>query len=215
MKRTLVAACALALAITATASQLNVVDAKSGKKIGDATYSLTKASGKVTVKITMTMAQENAKVNMSMTFVHTSAGDPVSQLMKVTATAQGNTFTSEVDTKFAGRKATMTVTAMGNKQTKTATAAGPVTDKTVVWIAGSLPAVGTKTTVYEFDPQAGVFEKATNTYHGIRDVKTASNKTVKAHVITSTKGSETTKIYFTSSGDLVKLESTGMTLVQK
>ena len=103
---------------------------------------------------------------------------------------------------------------MGQNETKTVTAAGNVNNKSAVWITGKVPAVGPSTTYYELDAMTGTWKKSTTTYHGTRSVKLA-NRTVTAHCMSSKEGNETVKIYFTSTGDLVKLESPQLTLVQR
>jgi hypothetical protein len=132
----------------------------------------------------------------------------------MTASAQGNQMSATTKATVSGKKATIVTSGMGQSETKTVTAAGNVNNKSAVWMTGKVPAVGTTITFYELDSMNGKWEKSTTTYHGTRSVKLA-NRTVTAHCISSKQGNETVKVYFTSTGDLVKLESSQLTLVQR
>lgn len=198
---------------TSAFAQLEIVD-PSGKKVGTATHTLSTAGGKITNKLVMKMSQQGASVTMTMNLVHSSVGDPISYGMNMSMSGQGSTMTAEAKATFAGKKATIVSTAMGNKETKTATAGGSVRDLSAVWMTGKIPAVGTKSTYYQLEPMSGVFNKCTSTYHGLRTLK-VGGKNVSAHVIATVEGTDTTKVYFTSKGELLKLESKDFTLVKR
>ena len=200
-----IANCALA--------QLDVLD-PNGKKMGTAKHTISTTGGKITTTIVLNMNQNGAAVVMTASTVHSAAGDPLSQNFGIKATNQGNTFNVATKATFAGKKATLVSSGMGNSETKTVTAVGAVRDASIVWSTGKVPAVGTKTTYYQLDPTSAVFEKHTATYHGLRKLK-IGGKDVSAHVITSTGGGETVKVYFTSKGELLKLESPQFTLVKR
>jgi hypothetical protein len=212
MRRLFVFAAAIAVSTSALA-QLDVVD-PNGKKVGTATHTLSIAGGKITNKLVLKMNQQGANVTMTMNFVHTSVGDPVTFSLNMSMAGQGGNMTADGKATFAGQKATIVMNAMGQKQNKTATAPGTVRDPSAVWVSGKVPAVGTKATYYQLDPMAGTFSKATATYHGLRDLK-VGGKTVKAHVIVQAEGNNTSKVYFTSKGELLKLESSQFTLVKR
>jgi hypothetical protein len=202
------------IALTTSAlAQLDIVD-PSGKKVGTATHSLSTGGGRITNKLVLKMSQQGASVSMTMNIVHSAVGDPVSYVMNMSMSGQGSTMTADSKATFAGKKATIVSTAMGNKETKIATAAGPVRDLSAVWMTGKLPAVGSKSTYYQLDPMSGVFSKCTSTYHGLRTLK-VGGKNVSAHVIATVEGNDTTKVYFTSRGELLKLESKQFNLVKR
>ena len=213
MKRTIFLMAAAALVAMASASNLDVLD-PNGKKIGTGTFKLTNAGGKITTRLVVNVTQQGAKIMMDISDVHTSAGDPLSQIYKMTASAQGNEMSATTKATITGKKATIVTSGMGQSETKSVTAAGSVNNKSVIWMTGKVPAVGTTTTCYELNAMTGMWSKSTMTYHGTRSVKLA-NRTVTAHCITSKEGNETAKVYFTSTGDLVKLESPQLTLVQR
>lgn len=213
MRHLIFTALAVTLVVGAAASKLNVLDPK-GKKVGTATYSFVQGSGKLSTRLILTMIEQGANVSIDMTAVHSSTGNPMSQVFKVSAAVQGNKFDSSAKVTFAGRKATVVSTAMGKSETKSATAPGPVADQSVVWMSGRIPAVGATSTAYEFDAMAATWEKTVSTYHGLRTVKMGS-RSVSAHVLTSNKGGESTKVYFTAKGDLLKLESKQFNLIQQ
>ena len=202
-----------ALAAVANGSKLNVLDPQ-GKKVGTGTFTLTKAATKVTMRIVLNMSEQGAKLTMDMSDSYSPSGNPLSQVMKMSATAQGNSFTSTTTVSYSGKKATLKTTAMGKTSTKSATSPGPIADASVAWISGKIPAVGTSSTYYRFDPLRGEWEKNVNTYHGLRNVK-IGQRTVSAHVMSTKSADDNTKVYFTKSGDLVKLESKEFTLVQQ
>ena len=78
----------------------------------------------------------------------------------------------------------------------------------------NFPAVGTNTTYYQLDPLTVSFVKHTDTYHGIRSIK-IGGKNVSAHVIVAVNAEGTSKEYFTSKGELLRLESPQFTLVKR
>ncbi|MDQ2986064.1 MAG: hypothetical protein M3R13_05015 [Armatimonadota bacterium] len=213
MRHFIGAAMAVTLVVGAAASKLNVMD-PSGKKVGTATYSFIQGGEKLSTRLILTMTEQGANVTMDMTNVYSSAGNPMTQLVKISAALQGNKFESSAKATFAGRKATVVTTAMGKTETKSATAPGSVADQSIVWIGGRIPAVGTKSTAYEFNPMNVTWKKTVSTYHGLRTVKLGS-RSVSAHVLTSTQGDENTKVYFTAKGDLIKLESKQFNLIQQ
>jgi hypothetical protein len=213
MKKGLLVSALFAFVASCFASTLNVMDG-SGVKVGTATFTFTKSAAKLSTRIVMTLNQQGAKVTLDMTDTYSSTGNPLQQILKMKASMQGTSFDTTSKVTFNGRKASVTTTAMGKSQTKSATAPGTVTDSSVLWMTGKVPAVGTTATCYKFDPMDGAWSKSTNTYHGLRTVKTAS-KSVSAHVISSKDDSDTTKVYFTKTGDLVKLETKEFTLIQQ
>ncbi|MEO7453714.1 MAG: hypothetical protein ABIV13_03005 [Fimbriimonadales bacterium] len=212
MRRIFVFAAAIAVTTSAFA-QLDVVDAQ-GKKVGTATHTLSTAGGKITNKLTMKMSQQGASINMTMIFIHTAVGDPVTYTLNMGMTGQGSTMKADGKATFNGKKATIVMDAMGQKQNKTATAPGTVRDPSAVWVTGKVPAVGTKATYYQLDPMAGTFSKTTTTYHGLRDLK-VGGKAVKAHCVATVEGTTTSKFYFTSKGELLKLESPQFNIVKR
>lgn len=212
MKRLFFPVVLVAATICASASELTVTD-KAGKKMGTATFSMSSGSGKLTHKFNMTLQQQGGTVTMNLTSVHTTTGDPLSSVMTMTANMQGNSMNSSVKVTHLGRKATVVTNAMGQSKTETSTAPGSVTDKSMTWMSGKIPAVGTSTTYYSFAPVTGKWSKTTTTYHGTRSVK-LSKGTVTAHVLTQKSATETTKIYFTAKGDLLRLESNDFTASQ-
>jgi hypothetical protein len=212
LRKTAIAALACALSCLVSASNLDIFDDK-GKKIGNGTFKLTRPAGKISTHLVLNLSQQGAKMTMDITSVYSNAGDPLNQAFKMSAAAQGGSFNASSKATFQGRKATIVGSGMGQSSTKTVTSLGPVRDISVIWSTGKVPTVGTSTTYYQLDPMAATFEKTTATYQGVRNVKVGS-RTVSAHVIT-TSGADATKYYFTSKGDLVKLESKQFTLVQR
>ncbi len=212
MKKFLFAAIVFVAAVGVFASTLTITD-KAGKKMGKATYSFTNASGKLTTKLVMTMEEQGAKVVMDMANVYTAAGDPISARVITTANFQGNSMKTTTSVSFSGRKATVVSNAMGKTSNKSFTSPGNVNDKSMVWFAGKIPAVGTSTVFYSFEPMSLSWSKTTAKYHGTRSVK-LSKGTVTAHVMTQTSDIESTKVYFTANGDLLRLESSDIIVSQ-
>jgi hypothetical protein len=194
-------------------AQYDVLDPK-GKKIGTATDTNSVSSGKIVSKGMMTIAQNGMSIVLTTLSTHTGAGDPIGYTLGMKATNQGSTMSVETKVTFNGRKATLVTTAMGRKETKTVTAPGTVRDVTRVWATGKVPAVGAKTTYYQLDPVTVTFVKHTDTYHGIRSIK-IGGKNVSAHVIVAVSSDGTSKEYFTSKGELLRLESPQFTLVKR
>ena len=94
---------AFALVAMASASNLDVLDPK-GKKIGTGTYKLTNVGGKITTRIVVNLSQDGAKVTLDISDVHSSSGNPLSQMYKMTASAQGNQMNATTKATINGNK---------------------------------------------------------------------------------------------------------------
>lgn len=213
MKRIVFLVLTSAVLVPAIASQFDVLDPKGAKK-GTGNYYQTVTKDRITMRFVMAVSEARGTMKIEISDVYTTVGNPVSKTYRFSLAAQTETIAGTTGVTFSGRKATVTSTAMGQKKVSTLTAPGSVTDPSVVWATGKVPAVGKKVVYYSFDPFAQKFTRESATYHGIRTVQTRSKK-VSAHVITATHGEDTQKLYFTSKGDMVKLESKQFTLIQK
>jgi hypothetical protein len=205
LKKFLFAAITFVISVGVLASTLTITD-KAGKKMGTAIYSFTNASGKLTTKLVMTMEQQGVKVVVDETNVYSAAGDPLTLVRITTGTVQGKSTKSTTKVTFSGKKATEVETMDGKTNTTPSTAPGSVNDKSMVWLSGKLPAIGTSTEFYSYETHSARWIKATTKYHGTRTVN-LSKGAVTAHVITQTRANETMKIYFTANGDLLRLEA--------
>jgi len=212
LKRLILATAMAVITVSVSASSLTVTD-KAGKKVGSATFSMKTGSGRITHTLNMTFKQQGATITLNTTSAFSTSGNPLSTIMKMSAKMQDNAMTNDINVTFAGKKATLVAKAMGQSKTKSATAPGSVTDKSVVWMAGKIPAAGTSSVHYSFSPMEGSWRKTTVKYHGTRSVK-LSKGTVTAHVLTEVSDAQTTKVYFTAKGDLLRLEAGDFTASQ-
>jgi len=194
-------------------AQYDVFD-PDGKKSGTASYTMTSAGGKITTKLVIDVSRDGGKFHLELVSVHNSDGDPIEYVSKDRGSSSGSSFTSSSKSTFSGRTATVVTETGARKYTRTITAPGPIKDLSMVWLTGKVPAVGTKSTYYQFNPDSWSFTKHVATYHGLRDI-TIGGKTVSAHAVTSSNERSTQKIYFSSTGVMYRLESGPLIIVKR